>query len=271
MPRSRKLNPNRLGKRERCDALLRRPWTKGPDGRFRLRHPRCQAWAMPNGRCRFHGGLSTGPRSPEGKARVVAAMVEGRRAWVERVHGEGGTFKSGRKSGARWLTEPMRERACGEARKLTGGWCPPFGPSDRKLVLALLRSANEDRRKAWQIAGSVLLDPEEPSYRCLALGLGIKIAHRMISHGLRPNARLRIENDADPAAPALRAHHAVLEVRDRHLAAPRPDQRLKVELFRVMALPGRVCLVNPAIDAFGMHAPSRRHRVAKSFDRHENK
>ena len=34
MPRTRKLNPNRLGKRERCDALLRRPWTKGPDGRF---------------------------------------------------------------------------------------------------------------------------------------------------------------------------------------------------------------------------------------------
>jgi hypothetical protein len=142
MPRTRKLNPNRLGKRERCDALLRRPWTKGPDGRFRLRHPRCQAWAMPNGRCRFHGGLSTGPRSPEGKAKVVAAILAGRRTWVERVHAEGKNFTSGRKTGPAWVTERMSERAREEARKLTGGWCPPFGPLDRKLVLALLRSAN---------------------------------------------------------------------------------------------------------------------------------
>lgn len=29
----------------------------------------CTAFAMKNGRCRFHGGLSTGPRTPEGKAR----------------------------------------------------------------------------------------------------------------------------------------------------------------------------------------------------------
>jgi hypothetical protein len=29
----------------------------------------CQAAAMRNGRCRFHGGKSTGPRTPEGLAR----------------------------------------------------------------------------------------------------------------------------------------------------------------------------------------------------------
>jgi hypothetical protein len=97
---------------------------------------------MANGRCRFHGGASTGPRSPEGKAKVVAAMVAGRRTWVERVRAEGGTFKAGRKTGAEWVTEPMRERAHEEARKLTGGWSPPFGPQNRKLVLALLRSAS---------------------------------------------------------------------------------------------------------------------------------
>jgi hypothetical protein len=142
MPRTRKLNPNRLGKRERCGALLRRPWMKGPDGRFRLRSPRCQAWAMPNGRCRFHGGASTGPTSPEGKARVVAAMIAGRRAWLERVRDKGGILRSGRKTGAEWVTEPMRKRASEEARKLAGGWSPPLGPQDRKLVLALLRSAN---------------------------------------------------------------------------------------------------------------------------------
>jgi hypothetical protein len=68
-------------------------------------------------------------------------MIEGRRAWVARVRAENGTFKSGRKTGAQWVTEPMRDRAFAEARKLTGGWSPPFGPQDRKLVLALLQSA----------------------------------------------------------------------------------------------------------------------------------
>jgi hypothetical protein len=33
------------------------------------------------GRCRFHGGLSTGPRTPDGKARSLAALREGWRRW----------------------------------------------------------------------------------------------------------------------------------------------------------------------------------------------
>lgn len=35
----------------------------------------------PNGRCRFHGGLSTGPKTPQGKRRSVEAMRAGYRAW----------------------------------------------------------------------------------------------------------------------------------------------------------------------------------------------
>jgi hypothetical protein len=35
----------------------------------------CQGPAMSNRRCRMHGGLSTGPRSPEGLARIVAART----------------------------------------------------------------------------------------------------------------------------------------------------------------------------------------------------
>jgi hypothetical protein len=48
------------------------PWT----GQRRLRAVlragemrECQAPAMPNGRCRMHGGLSTGPRTAEGLER----------------------------------------------------------------------------------------------------------------------------------------------------------------------------------------------------------
>jgi hypothetical protein len=33
------------------------------------RRTKCRAPAMPNGRCRMHGGASTGPRTPEGLAR----------------------------------------------------------------------------------------------------------------------------------------------------------------------------------------------------------
>ena len=32
-----------------------------------------------SGRCKFHGGLSTGPRTPEGKQRAIKAMHDGLR------------------------------------------------------------------------------------------------------------------------------------------------------------------------------------------------
>ena len=55
----------------------------------------CQGPAMPNGRCRMHGGASTGPRTPEGLERcrrarwkhgarsreVRVLLAENRRRW----------------------------------------------------------------------------------------------------------------------------------------------------------------------------------------------
>ncbi len=41
----------------------------------------CQAKALANGRCRNHGGLSTGPRTPEGRARSLAALRRGNKSW----------------------------------------------------------------------------------------------------------------------------------------------------------------------------------------------
>jgi hypothetical protein len=102
---------------------------------------------MPNGRCRIHGGLCTGPKSPEGKARVVAAMVPGRLAWIARLRAEGRKLPSGRKAGPEWITEAMEERAQAEARKLTGGWSPPFEVQDTRLVWYLLRS---EQGKPWR-------------------------------------------------------------------------------------------------------------------------
>lgn len=37
-----------------------------------------------NGRCRRHGGLSTGPKSQEGRQRAIEAMKEGHRRWRDR-------------------------------------------------------------------------------------------------------------------------------------------------------------------------------------------
>ncbi|HEX2244242.1 MAG TPA: HGGxSTG domain-containing protein [Gammaproteobacteria bacterium] len=34
----------------------------------------CQARALANGRCKYHGGLLKGPRSPEGKVRALANL-----------------------------------------------------------------------------------------------------------------------------------------------------------------------------------------------------
>jgi len=110
---------------------------------------------MPNGRCRVHGGASTGPKSPEGKARVVAAMVEGRRKWVEARRAEGGRFTAGRKGGDAWVTEAMRERARAEARRLGAGRFT----LDHSLTLALLKSAKGD--PAVRARAKAMLDAHE--------------------------------------------------------------------------------------------------------------
>lgn len=42
----------------------------------------CMAWALPGKkRCKFHGGLSTGPKTPEGKLRIAEAQKE---RWAKR-------------------------------------------------------------------------------------------------------------------------------------------------------------------------------------------
>jgi hypothetical protein len=46
----------------------------------------CRNWAVRGKkRCRLHGGFATGPRTPEGKARTIAAMVDGRRRLLEKL------------------------------------------------------------------------------------------------------------------------------------------------------------------------------------------
>ena len=65
----------------------------------------CRRWPVPGRtRCRLHGGMSTGARTPEGKARVLAALIEGRQRWMEEMRAKKKAglivrFPGGRKSG----------------------------------------------------------------------------------------------------------------------------------------------------------------------------
>jgi hypothetical protein len=55
--------PGDFSKAARCGARNRRGAS-------------CQCPAMANGRCRLHGGLSTGPRTPEGIERIRQAVTK---------------------------------------------------------------------------------------------------------------------------------------------------------------------------------------------------
>jgi hypothetical protein len=84
--------------RRRCNARGKHP---------PLRY--CRNWRVPGRhRCRLHSGLSTGPTTPEGMARTVAAMLAGRRRWLVRLKSEGQPIPCGRKKGGR--NAPLEER-----------------------------------------------------------------------------------------------------------------------------------------------------------------
>jgi hypothetical protein len=81
-------------------------------------------------RCRLHGGLSTGAKTPEGQARALAARLEGRRRWIAQMKAEGKKFPWGRKAGYRWTTPGMRMR---EIRVLQEGVALPGRPTRAEL------------------------------------------------------------------------------------------------------------------------------------------
>src|SRR5262249_13524799 len=55
--------------RARLDALVRANAAPRCGARSKRTGKPCRAAAMPNGRCKVHGGKSTGPRTPEGLER----------------------------------------------------------------------------------------------------------------------------------------------------------------------------------------------------------
>jgi hypothetical protein len=54
-------------------------------GALKKNGERCRSKTLHRcGKCKFHGGLSTGARTPEGMVRAIAAMQAGHKRWRER-------------------------------------------------------------------------------------------------------------------------------------------------------------------------------------------
>lgn len=70
------------GSKEKCGAFARS--TGKP----------CKAKALRNGRCRNHGGLSTGARTPEGRKRISDAQKRRWAKWRAEKESNGGLYNS---------------------------------------------------------------------------------------------------------------------------------------------------------------------------------
>lgn len=110
----------------------------------------CRRWPVPGKtRCRLHGGLSTGAKTPEGKARVLAALIEGRQRWLEEMRAKKKAglivrFPGGRKPGYRWVTPRMRQREMESSARMRRGMTPE----------ELVRAAKERLRELRRLGGS---------------------------------------------------------------------------------------------------------------------
>jgi hypothetical protein len=114
MPKQRLHRCN--ARRRRTDAALYRAERQGRLMEYLRSSSCCRNWPVRGKeRCRLHGGLSTGPKTSEGKARTVAAMVEGRRRLLEKLKAEGKPVPWGRKRGG--VNRSAAERQLARATK----------------------------------------------------------------------------------------------------------------------------------------------------------
>jgi hypothetical protein len=132
--------------RRRCDArlpvrdIVRDRAIRAGELEKYLRRNRCKKWAVRGSRrCRLHGGLSTGPKTSEGKARTIAAMVEGRRRLLEKLKAEGKPVPWGRKRGG--VSRSAAERQLARASK-------EHARAQRDLKEFLSRKFRRQRRQA---------------------------------------------------------------------------------------------------------------------------
>ena len=176
VPEGARPAPKKRAQRRRCDAHTRhnsaaldRAKSAGPaELRKYLHRHRCRNWALPGSkRCRLHGGHSTGPRTPEGKCRTIAAMNEGRARWLAERKAEGKPIPWGRKKGGRNRSREEREQAAWE-KQCAREWRDGFHQSrDARKALRSQRreerksaAADAARRERFQAGGPFWTDEE---------------------------------------------------------------------------------------------------------------
>jgi hypothetical protein len=164
----------------------------------------CRQPAMKNGRCRMHGGLSTGPRTAEGRARCAAArrthgfysaeMVALRRAgaaYCRRMDALFASLMIRRAAGHGVLPQDLRKNIVG---------APPRGrPADGRRHGAAPTAAT---------AGHGLLPPN-PSNRKTG-GADTPPASTPAAARSASSASLRLRGESSSARRALSAGHGVL-------------------------------------------------------------
>jgi hypothetical protein len=181
------------GSRKRCDANVKSLVYVTKEGVRRTRSPRCRQWAMPNGRCRLHGGLSTGWKTDEGAERAIKAMVDGRRRWVERMKAEGRPLKCGQYERTPELRERLRQLAIEqnrrrrEARTAAASNSPELKILDRAAERRRQERVAENRaRRAEKFSRLAAAD-------ALKLRLGIMGSQRREGRRQARNAPTRVE------------------------------------------------------------------------------
>jgi hypothetical protein len=127
----------------RTDAALHRADREGRLMEYLRSSTWCRNWPVRGKkRCRLHGGFSTGPKTSEGKARTVAAMVEGRRRLLEKLKAEGKPVPWGRKRGG--VNRSAADRQLARATKLQAR-------ARRDLEAVLSLKFRRQRRQAREV------------------------------------------------------------------------------------------------------------------------
>lgn len=110
---------------------LRRPRLRDLCGAYaRSTGQPCKAHALPSGRCKLHGGASTGPRTPEGKLRVLAGLRQ---------------YKGASREALQRIVD-VREAERARLRQ----WIAEAGATDDRLALEVLRTPVDEARAAVQ-------------------------------------------------------------------------------------------------------------------------
>ncbi len=169
----------------------------------------CRQPAMKNGRCRMHGGLSTGPRTAAGRARCAAArrthgfyaadtiaLRRAAAAHCRRMDAFFASMKVRRTAGHGLLPANLSNRRCGKPRRssATGMAAAPATSSGSPR----LRGESSGARSALSAGHGLLPSIPAPAPRpgfvqrtllgSTALGLGLTVAPPApAGHGLLPS------------------------------------------------------------------------------------